>query len=263
MFITSILSGTVIPFLLGAFFLQKTNPLHRFLAKVLEIRVKLEWRYLPLILFSTWAFLVACSFGAFCIALMIMYLSSMSFWLSSLQPLRLSIGIGGNQEKTSKFRTLLGDLSVWKILKIYRSLQVLNRQQTSCLATPRFASHQSLFHIATVVCAFCSIRYFDIIFSNLGYIMLFFGVGICLLIEFVETRIISYMIQASRHLIRKMEQLLRKETLFQGKLMMKEVRASWALRVDVAYPYYEVSRHTFWEFVDVALHFLVDALLTY
>lgn len=187
----------------------------------------------------------------------------MSFWVSSLRPLRFPVRILGNADHMWKVETLIGDLPAWKILKSYRSLQILNRLQTSCLASPRIASHQSFLQIVTVLSAFCSIRYFDQIHNNVGYIMMYIGIAISLFMEFIETRIISYVIQVSKNLIYKMEQLVRREWSFEGKLLLKEVRASWSLRVDVAYPYYEMRSRTFWEFVDIALRFLVDALLAY
>lgn len=255
-----ITSGFVGPVLLGAMFIQKTNPCHRFVKKVLEVDVKFEWAHAPFIVSATWSFTLVCSILACTVTIILLYLASMSFWLSSLKPRGPPkiIRDGGRIH----FDTWLGDLEATTIMDIYRSFQVLNRLQTECLASPRIATHQSLLQIGVVVCAFCSIRYPELIFTNVGYIVLFIGVWACLFIEFAETTIITFLIQASRILLKglgKGSKIV--ERYFRGKILRKRVKASWALRIDAAYPYYEMSKRTFWEFVDVALNQLVNALL--
>ncbi|CAL8112449.1 unnamed protein product [Orchesella dallaii] len=248
-------STLIIPVMFGFFFLQDTEPLHRFFAEVLEVEIKPELKCLPQILFVIWSILQCCNVAGLFLSIGVMYMKFVLFWLTALHPTKILRG-GVGRGSQVKYVTSLGLLDEQTMIKMYRTHQVLNKMFNKFMANRLLSNHQAGIQVIIVVCCLISIQYFEEMLYTPGYQVVFLGIFLSLVIVYVETKIVSDAITAGDEFRGKIRSLTGR-----NKEVVKCVVSSWSLKIHVAYPYFTVNRETFLEFVHRTVEFLVDALM--
>lgn len=112
-------STAVIPFMIATFFLQKTEPLHRFFAEVLEVHPAFDLPSVPLILFVVWSICQCCNVACVFLVIPVLYMKFLFMWVGSLQPTQIK-----KIQTTKHYRTLLGWIDEAKLMQMYRTHQV-------------------------------------------------------------------------------------------------------------------------------------------
>ncbi|CAL8112453.1 unnamed protein product [Orchesella dallaii] len=248
-------STLVIPVLFSIYFLQGTEPLHRFFLEVLEVEIKPELKFLPQVLFVMWTILQSSNIVGFFLSFGVMYIEFISFWLTALHPTKL-LRCGCRRGSQMKYVTSLGLVGEQTMIKMYRAHQVLNRMFNKFMANPLASNHLAGIQVVVIVTSFVAVQYFEEMLYTPGYQIVFLTIFLGLLIVYIESKIVSDANRAADRFRRKIRSSTgRKNEVF------KSVGSSWPLRIHVAYPYYTVSRKTFPEFVQRTVEFLVDALM--
>ncbi|CAL8112469.1 unnamed protein product [Orchesella dallaii] len=250
-----VVSTLILPVLFCVYFLQDTDPLHRFFLEVLEVEIKPELRFLPQVLFVMWTILQSCNVAGFLLSLGVMYIKFIPFWLTSLHPTKL-LRCGCGHGSQMKYITSLGLVGEQTMIKMYRTHQVLNRMFNKFTANPLLSNHQAGIQVVVIVTSFVAVQYFEEMLYTPGNQVVFLGIFLGLFIVYVEAKIVSDANTAGDEFLRKIRSLTRRKNV-----VFKSLGGSWSLRIHIAYPYYTVSRKTFLEFVQRTVEFLVDALM--
>ncbi|CAL8112445.1 unnamed protein product [Orchesella dallaii] len=204
---------------------METEPLHRFFAEVLEVEIKAEMiRYLPH---------SVCDLG---------HTSMLQCCL--VPPLDWT--------------------DVHKIchLLAYCIASLKNRSRrgwtriTVEISNRLASNHHAVIQVILVMASFVAIQYFEEVLFTAGYQIDFVAIFTCVIIEYVETKIVSDAITAGDEFRKKIRGLTGRHND-----VVKSVVRSWSLRIHLAYPYYPMTRDTFLGFMQSSVEFLVDALM--
>ncbi|CAL8112451.1 unnamed protein product [Orchesella dallaii] len=248
-------STLFIPVMFGLYFLQDTEPLNRFFLEVLEVEIKPELKFLPLVLFVMWSVLQCCNVAGLFLSIGIMYIKFVPFWLTALNPSKI-LRCGCGSRFQMKYVTNLGLLGEQSMIKLHRTHQVLNRIFNHFMANPLLSNHQAGLQVLVIVTCFLTIEYFEEMLYTPGYQLVFVTIFLCFFIVYVEAKIVSDANITADEFRRKIRSLTRRKNE-----VFKSMGGTWSLRIHIAYPYYTVSRTTFLEFVQRTVEFLVDLLM--
>lgn len=241
----------VIPLMFGLLFLQETEPLHRFFVEVLEVKPRPDLESIPLILFVVWSILQCCNVANVFVVIGITYIKYIFFWLSGFQPVAISTG-----KSPKKYLTKFGYLEGSLMMRLYREQQLLNVMFSQFIANRRIATHQCAIQVVFVIASFVSIRQFELLLYTPGYQIAFLAVGLCVFVEFMETKTLAEAIDSSKNLREKVKKMSRRDDI-----VVKVIGKAWSLKFDAAYPYFHIGRHTFLEFMHSSVEILVDLLM--
>ncbi|CAL8110010.1 unnamed protein product [Orchesella dallaii] len=267
---TYVITLIVVPAMFIIFFMQDMEPLHRFLAEVLEIDVELKLEHLHF--FVGLIFSIAICGNTVCIYTLCTNgnIHVVCFWLVNTTPREDSpieyIKEEGKESSSNPVLvTRLGLMDGKVIVDIYKRLQFLDRLVDNLLASFLVTLHHGGCMIVFVSTCYMCIEYIDVVISRQGLEALVLVPFVVVLVEWVETIELCRIHDTSRDSVKILKNRFR--TSFVGtrkrksKELWKMAEAFPVLWMETAYPFYRYSQGTFLEFFHKAIDLLVSALV--
>lgn len=142
-------------------------------------------------------------------------------------------------------------------MHILRLEGIMNRLfgdiEESILATTHHVYCLAIF----VVSSFIFIKAYDMLFEGGTMVLIIFmgGLTVPLLVEYQESTRLGQVCEASQMVLKKT-----KEYSGKGSYLRKFAASCRVLRVNLGYPFYNIDKYTFLEFMDQAANFIFSLL---
>ncbi|CAL8110004.1 unnamed protein product [Orchesella dallaii] len=273
-----ILGGTyattviIVPALCVVYFLQDAEPIHRFIAEILEIDVELKLEHLHFL--GALVFSISVCGNTVCLYVLCVAgsIQIVSFWLDNTTP-RKDSPIEYIKEKKGKvsnpnpvLRTRLGLLDGKVIMDIQKRLQFLARLLDNLTATFLLTLHHGGCMIIFVSTCYMCIEYVEEIILRDALKLIVVVPFIIVVSEWLETIEVCRINDTSRESVKILRNRFRTSFASVRKTKSKELwkmaEALPVLCLELAYPFYRYNRGTFLEFFNEAIDLLVTALVS-
>ncbi|CAL8145249.1 unnamed protein product [Orchesella dallaii] len=250
--------GTVVvPFILGWVIFQEFCPEHQILLRYFEIKVKLEWKYVPMLVYAIYMVLQVCDILFIIDIGGMLYLNSCPVWLEFLNPDALEIA-----EETPKFRCHIGcTLNESEVLRVYKEQEILQEGFNAMFGNRLVTGHHSSFLYISTCGLFICIRHWRFIHQP-GFLMAPLGAILCSFAEYVEGRFAENVTDTSGEYLHSLGVLANEEPRRLRRLK-KCLKSHRPLQPQLAYPYYKLTRENYLLFVNSIVDNLVSFLVSY
>ncbi|CAL8143434.1 unnamed protein product [Orchesella dallaii] len=253
-------------FAYGACLIIPMEATHAFLQECLEIDLSFEFKFAPLILFFIW---VASNMGSVLFNATTLTLSHMVLTIACISVItpdhvrlieqkKLSVETNGlrYQIVTSCFRSL-EDIQV---VNMYRTQQIINNLLNEILATILFSLHH-VFALVVVVGLTYTILKVPEVLARAGPLILFgfiCGASIPVFLEYFEATELNELSEVSMTFKGKCNDIMSRRSM-----LRKFAVSCPPLRIQAGYPFFNVSRDTFLQFMSQCIDFLISLLAAY
>ncbi|CAL8136698.1 unnamed protein product [Orchesella dallaii] len=250
--------GTVVvPFILGGVIFQEFCPEHQILLRYFEIKVKLEWKFVPMLVYAIYMILQVCDILFILDIGGILYLNSCPIWLQFIHPDAIEI-----EEGAPKFRCRIGcTLNEVQILRVYKEQELLQKGFNAMFANRLVTGHHSSFLYISTCGLFICIRHWRFIHQP-GFLMAPLGAFLCTFAEYFEGRFVEKVTNTSGEYLRSLGVLANEEARRLNRLK-KYLKSHRPLQPQLAYPYYKLTRENYLLFVNSIVDNLVSFLVSY
>ncbi|CAL8145255.1 unnamed protein product [Orchesella dallaii] len=250
--------GTVVvPFIFGWVIFQEFCPEHQILLRYFEIKVKLEWKYVPMLVYAIYMALQACDILFIIDIGALLYLNSCLVWLQFIHPDAVEI-----EEETPKFRCHIGcTLNEFEVLRVYKEQEILQEGFNAMFANRLVTGHHSSFLYISTCCLFICIRHWRFIHQP-RFLMAPLGAICCTFAEYVEGRFAENVTDTSGEYLHSLGVLANREPR-RLRTLRKCLKSHRPLQPQLAYPYYKLTRENYLLFVNSIVNNLVSFLVSY
>lgn len=251
----------VVPFSFVSLLTLDSDETHMLIQEILEIDFKWKWEHAPFLIFMAWVASNAASIIFFGLMMNLLYIMPLIVNLNGLVP--TAIFIDPNQDKKSGQKKKLvstqgfGTLTESEYLRLLRFENLLNRRCGEIFESVLTTSHHVYCLAIFVVSSLIFIRAYDMLLESGILVLTIFmgGLAVPLLIEYQESTRLGQVTEASETLLKKANEFCRRGTHFH-----KFISSCRVLRLNLGYPFYNIDKYTFLEFVGQAANFIFTLL---
>lgn len=251
----NILISTVMPFLLVPCVLHPMEPLNIFFRIYFEIQIQAKLEFIPGMLYITFAMFVVSNVVLLYTVVIVLYFITTSTCISGLKLTSLQ-NVSGNrcQLKTEIF----GYLEDEKLVLLYKTQQMLNLLINGYFRSILISFHHLGCHAIVVPLISFTIRFNNIISENgiLGYVVVIGAILIVLMILWVQSEICGDLSIRSVEFTNSVKLLVSR-----NQYVLKVVRSTKVFYLQLAHPFYNISKETFMLFCGEVLSNSVTLLL--
>jgi len=258
-FVTCFLTA-VFPFLLLVIVFHPLEPNNVMLREWLEFELKPENLDMSMLVFVVPFFLTAAYGGGN--AIFVFGCSAVTYCFVALPCLKGMTPESIHSRKGSRRHALVtrhyGVLEDIEIINLYRTQQHLNVLINTVFASALLSMH----HVACLAAA-ATLAYFGIRFQSvldnagvIGYMVVFGGMSLPLIIEFVESYLLGQLVEVSFDFREAGINLVPRKTL-----LATFARSCQKMYVEEAYPFFKIRRETFFEFMEQVVDYTITLLL--
>lgn len=253
--------------------LLPNQPFHRFLKAIIGWSPSISPGTLLVMIFSAVAGCKASTTTAFLLITAVMYMQSVTFWISAITPKTNKVicitqkkKLEKKPENSTKHKldlqkvivaylrvTPLGYLNQATLLWIYRTQLVLNTSVNAIFKLVGF--HQGVLFVMVVICSFCLVYYFETA-NFIIYLIFVVSFLITVWIIVAEIYFISGVAEVSERFLRVM-----KASGFRRSELKKGVDSLRQLHLTTAYPFYTIRKSTCLDFFRASNDFTITLLL--
>lgn len=225
------------------------EPLHRTLQDVFEMDLQPSFNHCHILVAQLVVLFFLTISVSTCFTMGALHLQVCEFWLQQVTP-RLQL--------TSKiFLTRKGSIRQDKIVKVFRSEQVLNGRVNQILSSLWITFHHFTILVSGVGLSFICINDWNVVFSKsiMGVIV---PLGVCTtcFIEYAESRTMDKVWTRSREFCTASKAIVGRQSTY-----YKFACSLMPLDTKSAYPFFKIRRETFPLFIDQWIQFLVSILI--
>jgi len=239
---------------------EERDPLHKFLVEQMNIKPKLELKFLPLLIMM--AFITSQIGNTFCFLLNsgLMFLHFTHSWmtlLTSKVTLKWSFTNNFGVSKIKKKMNLnFGNKADLPLVYTYRKLQVIHRLANQGFASPVVAYHFGAIMMLGVTCFLAIIRWHSLL-NIISLILVVFAAIISLVVPYFEFLALSIIKGNSAEFVAKM--IMRNK---RSSIVTKIVKSFWLVQMETGKPFCSVSHHSILIYVENLVNFLTDFLVS-
>jgi len=231
----------------------------------LEVNVSVRPRFAGFLLFMMWIVSLAASTVFLGAGLAFAYSSLSSNCMWGLAPVNVTTVVQPQLQGRMMGATIryslrtrcFGVLDDSAMVQICRAEQVLNNRLNGICATVLISIHHVVCLMVIVGMSYTIIKVPHVIFDG-GLVVVAFGVATIvspLLVVYTEATEVSEVYEQSKGFVKQCKRS------FRGRSMLGKFVVSFRpLRLHTAYPFFNIGKDTFLEFVSQALDFLIDML---
>ncbi len=252
----------LVPFSFVSVLTLDSDETHNLIKEWLEIDLKWEWRHAPFLILMAWGASNASSIIFFGTMMPLLYFTHLIVNLNCMIPSAVTIDRDNQDHPTGYVKHLVrtkefGIMTETKYMHMLRLEGIMNRIfgqiDESVLATSHHVYCLAIF----VVSSFIFIKAYDMLFDGGTLVLIIFigGVTVPLLIEYQESTRLGQVCEASMMNLKKAKQYSRKGSGFD-----KFIESCKVLRLNLAYPFYNIDKYTFLEFLDQAADCIFNLL---
>lgn len=242
------------PGIIFAFFFHPIDPCHMLLEHVLELEVQPT---LEIILIDVFYALSVFAVSNTFVTLILMFMLGNAIiqqWMDVVIP-------QGDlfRGKYKRFPTkALGTLSDDKIIRVFRSSQLLCNRWHALFAKFRVTIHFSVLHIAFITCCFVQIRYHNLFLANNSFLLMvmimFVTIGLILIVKY-ECSFIGTMVDGSREFKTACLKYANRRSR-----MYKSAKSFPTLITTTTYPMFTLNNESYLEFWNVSIDHIVNLI---
>lgn len=245
------LAAPVIAFII---FFHPTDPFHMILEHILELEMQLSLQIILIDLFYALAVFAMSNTFATIILMFLLANAVIQQWTDVVIPQgKLTRG------KYKRFPTRsLGTLSDDKIIRVFRSSQLLCNRWHSLFGKFRVTIHFSVLHIGFITCCYLQIRYHKLFLNNNSLeimAVIVFATIIFVLITKYECSFVGTMVDGSREF---KVSCLKYANI--KSCMYKTAKSFPTLITTTTYPMFTLNNESYLEFLNVSIDHIVNLL---
>ncbi|CAL8145270.1 unnamed protein product [Orchesella dallaii] len=234
----------VTPFIYGTVIFHEFCPEHQILIRLFEIKVKPEWKFVPLWLYVNYMVLQCCDLVFILDIGGILYLNNCITWFRLLRPVALK-----TSRESPKFLCNLGcTLDKNEVIMTYKKQQLLHSRYNSIFANNLITGHHATFLYISAIGLYICIRNWGNIYKP-EYFMAILGPFFCILAERIEVNFVEDVIAKSSDYLYALDSLMKTEN-WRLKGLRKHWESLHVLEPKLAYPYYNLTYENFLLFLN-------------
>ncbi|CAL8141043.1 unnamed protein product [Orchesella dallaii] len=252
-----------VPFAFGACVCVGIEPTHAMLQEWLEVNISFKPKFIPFILFMAWIVSDAANTVFVMSTLCFLYLVLGRTVASGMTPQSVTKTVLPNSSKV-KFSVrynlntrYFGVLDDMTIIRMFRTEQVINSWINSILGSILVSAHHVAYMLTLIGAAVTLLRATEEVIDGgiLPLAVMLIGVFAPLCMEYAESVEISELCDKSDGFVRSCIHMTDRRTM-----LYKFAKSCPKLRVHTAYPFYNISRDTFPQFLSQVQEFLISIL---
>ncbi|CAL8070534.1 unnamed protein product [Orchesella dallaii] len=239
------------------------DPNHKFIEEVLEVNLQMSPAHLPYILFLFWISLSALN-STFIVGMVgIIYFQLSKICISVLTSVTVQkrVNAPNTFSRRIEYKVMTKGLGVRDdtfVMKMYSIQQVFNKLLNEFYASVLISCHHVIFLAVFVFLSFLFIKYSALVLSSDVSVTALFMVGISASItaEWLESMISDNICKMSEEFVEKTRRLTNRKSYF-----YKFVSSCPNMTYKTAEPFFGVDKHTFPQFIQQGLEFLISLLV--